>query len=194
MTSKSDVPRRVSRAGILVASVAVALVVVAAAMAVSAFRRVGVGEAASQVPSASASATAASLQPFAEQPLPVPPGDTVVAVLDPAVESPAISADEAIALARATVGGSVGQSPYVQLVRMTASNTTSPLNGWTGWVILSTDVPSLEIGGGYFPWLSPSPAVAPAATFTWVWVGLDGKLLESVTQMDFPPDEVPPLP
>jgi hypothetical protein len=175
-------------------AVAIALVVVAAAMAVATFGQ-ETGQGGSQA-SASATTTPASSATASvpEEPLPVPEGNTVVAVLDPAVEKPATSAEQAITLARDTMGKMVGESPYVQLVRMTARNATSRLNGFTGWIILSTDVQSVDTAGGYFPWLSSVPSPTVYATFTWTWVTVDGEVLGTTQAGYTSQDSVPALP
>jgi hypothetical protein len=127
-----------------------------------------------------------------EQPLPLPEGETVLEVLDPAVEAPAVSADQAIALARALEGNWVGESPQIQLLRLAFRDPGSEFAPvWTGWVILSTDIPWRGTGGPYRE--SPIP-YAPTAALTWVYVTVDGEV-PGLTQVGGEePYSVPPSP
>jgi hypothetical protein len=129
-----------------------------------------------------------------DEPLPVPDGVTIAQVLDPAVEA-TISADEATELARASMGGWVGGAPLVQLVRIgTAPDRDSYLSDFTGWIIFSTDVPDTQSGGIPLPeGTTPAPRTI-YATYTWVWVTLDGDVLGTSQTSYETADQVPDLP
>jgi hypothetical protein len=185
MASKADQSVRLSPAGLIVGGLALALVAIAVAMAISTFRpNAGVGQG---KPQESQTGTGAA-PVFVGEPLPAPLGEAIVAVLDPAVEAPAISADEAIALAREIVPNQVGKSPRAQLVQMTSETKGSWVDGFTGWIILSTDI----IGQSHDPYYaSPTPIYA---TYTWVYVSLDGEVLGTSKDLYDGPEFVPPLP
>ena len=123
--------------------------------------------------------------------LPVPDGMAVVAVLDPQTEAPSITAEEAVTIARADGSNLVGRSPIVQLVRTSASWPGSKLDGFTGWIVFSTDVP------GYLwpPHIPNAPTPRPIiATYSYTFVSLDGTVV-SALQLTFQVgDDIPPIP
>jgi hypothetical protein len=132
---------------------------------------------------------------LSHDPLPVPQGEAVLEVLDPAVARPAISVDEALALARAAFDGTgVGAAPHIQLVRVAFRDTQSAFGAeWTGWIILSTDLPWRGMGGPYRgPSAAPEPT--PYATYTWIHVSLDGEVMGKAQDGYMSPDQVPPVP
>jgi hypothetical protein len=128
-----------------------------------------------------------------EQPLPMAEGETVLAVLDPEVVKPSVNAEEAVALARASMGNRVGESPRVQLVRLAFRDPGSEFAPvWTGWITLSTDVPAHFTGGPY----AADPASPPsyAAIYTWVYFTPDGEV-PGATQIGYATlESVPTLP
>jgi hypothetical protein len=83
-----------------------------------------------------------------------------------------VSAEEAVALARANMGDMVGESPSVQLVQLTG---IEPDNGFTGWMILSTDILAYP-QQPYDPDASVQPTVSAIATYTWVLVTPEGEV------------------
>jgi hypothetical protein len=177
--------RRRSWPGLIVASLAVGLVITAAGLAISMFRPGALGQGGSPQPQASNSAP----QEIGQEPLPVPEGDSILAVLDPEVVKPKVSAEEAVALARASMGNMVGSSPRVQLVHMTGRDSDWPQDGFTGWIILSTDV----VGQPHYPY-DPKTDPPIVATYTWVLVRSDGEVWLAVQNMFDAPERVPPLP
>jgi hypothetical protein len=146
-------------------------------------------EAASTAPSmASVAPTRAT-----EEPLPVPEGATLLAVLDPEVVKPKVSAEEALALAAATMG-MVGESPRIQLVRLAFRDPYSAFGPeWTGWIILSTDIPGSGFGGPYLE-DPPPPQPSPVATYTWVHVAVDGEVMGASQTEYESPESVPSIP
>lgn len=155
--------------------------------------RLGVG--ASQPAEGSSPGQATSVPAGLDEPLPVPEGFTIAEVVDPTAETGSVSADEAVASARATMGSWVGTSPLIQLVRLgPAEDRTSDLSDFTGWVILSTDVPDRSLGGIPLPeGMTPAPETI-YATYTWVWVTLDGEVLGASQTSYETPESVPDLP
>jgi hypothetical protein len=129
-----------------------------------------------------------------DQPLPVPDGVTIVEVLDPAVASPQIGADDAIELARNHMSRWVGESPWVQLVRLDVDQ-EGYLEGFVGWILLSPDVADADIGGlPVTDTSAPPPSPRIYDTYTWVWVAVHGEVL-GATQLSYENAEaVPPLP
>lgn len=122
-----------------------------------------------------------------DPPLPMPDDDLIAIVHDPALY-PQISADEAIAIARESPSHLVGASPMVQLVSTLTTRPESRLDGFTGWVILSSDVP----GQLYGPINRPS--VTMFATSSWVFVTLSGEVVVATQNTYFTPESVPALP
>ena len=168
--------RRQSWAGPLIASLAVALIFIAAGLGISMLSQAAVGQSGSQQPEASGSAPGETAQETAQEPLPAPEQTTIVAVLDPGVVKPAVNADEAVALARATLGSMVGESPSVQLVDMTGIGAD---DRFTGWLILSTDI--VAYPHQFFdPKASVQPTVAAIATNTWVLVTSEGEVVKAI--------------
>lgn len=185
LTENPTTRRAMGWRGPLVISVAAILAAIAGGMAVSLIlgRPSGQGSA---THSAVASANGAAAKTL--DPLPVSVGFTVVEVLDPTVAAPATSSDEAIALAREQMANRVGASPRVQLVRLAARDPDSYMDGFFGWIILSTDVPGNPTG----PY---DPEVEPIiATYTWVYVTADGDVLGASQEMYAVPDAIPSLP
>jgi hypothetical protein len=110
----------------------------------------------------------------AEEPLPMPDGLTIVEVLDPLAEAPPISADQALAFARASgLSNMVGESPRVQLAGVTGHD--PDWASFTGWIILSTDLRTFVGGGAY---AQPWPTLSPV--YTYLFVTLDGELLNAI--------------
>jgi hypothetical protein len=122
-----------------------------------------------------------------EPPLPLPDADLISIVHDPALY-PGFSADEAIAIAQESPSGLVGRSPRVQLVSTITTRPQSPLARFTGWVILSTDVP------GYLWGPINRPSVTEYATYSWVFVTLNGEVLVATQNTYLTPESVPTLP
>lgn len=124
--------------------------------------------------------------------LPLPPGITVAAVLDPDVYQDGIDARGAVKIARMQEPMLVGRSPLVQLVRI-ASPTDPQLDGFVGWIVLSTDIEGFRSG----PYLPNLPNLTPpplVATYSYVFVSVDGLIVSRVQLMYEAGDEVPPLP
>jgi len=174
---------RPSWGGVLIVGVAIALTLIASVIAGSTFRpltsgggKPGPGLASSQ---AQANIDAA---------LPMPNADIDSTVLDVASFAPTISGDQAIAIARANASHLVGQSPRAQLVSTTARAPGSPLDGFTGRVVLSTDVP----GHLYGPITAPSVEVL--STYSWVFVSLNGEVVVATQSSYVTPESVPGLP
>ncbi|HTE66908.1 MAG TPA: hypothetical protein VK736_11725 [Candidatus Binatia bacterium] len=109
---------------------------------------------------------------------------------------PKVSAEEAVDLAfDVFVHYLPEEPPKVQLLRIQFSQAGSDFDYepvWTGWVIFSTDI---RWGGGYGAYgVDPAAQPTMAATFTWLYVSVDGKVLHE-TQNGFGPLEmVPSLP
>jgi len=165
--------------GVLVATVALALTAIALAIAASTF-----GLFSGETPTT----TGAGGQVSTAATLPMPTTDDTATVLDPASVVNKMSAEEAIDLARSSAGGFIGDSPIAQLVSITTRSPDSQLNGFEGWVILSTDVPGF-VGGPH-----NAPSMKVAATYTWVFVSLNGEVVAQ-TQVTYPTSEsVPALP
>lgn len=92
------------------------------------------------------------------------------------------------AIARESPSGLVGISPRVQLVSTITTRPQSPLARFTGWVILSTDVP------GYLWGPINRPSVTEYATYSWVFVTLNGEVVVSTQNTYLTPESVPALP
>jgi hypothetical protein len=122
-----------------------------------------------------------------EPTLPMPDADLIAVVHDPALY-PGLSADEAIVIGRENPSGLVGASPRVQLVSTITTPPESPLDGFTGWVILSTDVPGFQSGP------INRPSVTEYATYSWVFVTLDGDIVVATQNTYLTPESVPALP
>jgi hypothetical protein len=118
----------------------------------------------------------------------MPDADVTSTVLDRASVAAQVSADEAIAIARANASRLVGKSPLVQLVSTTARSPDSQLNGFVGWVILSTDVPGF-VGGPI-----TAPPIDVLATYSWVFVSVDGDVVAATQTMYVTPESIPALP
>ncbi|HYM52872.1 MAG TPA: hypothetical protein VEW45_05220 [Candidatus Dormibacteraeota bacterium] len=130
-----------------------------------------------------------------EQPLPVPDGETVLAVLAPEVVEPKVTAEEAIALVGASMGDMAWEPPRVQLVRLAFRDPYSAFGPvWTGWIILSTDLPGSLFGGPYLPDLSPRPTISIVVTYTWFYVSPDGELMGETQVGYVTPGQVPSIP
>lgn len=187
MASRATTSSRWARQAALLASVAV--IIVAASAGCTAGGATSTDMPGSSLPSVASSPTPlAALQP----PLPVPDGEIVLEVLDPAVLRPATSADEALALAHAALPYDVGASPSIQLVRLAFRDPGSDFGAeWTGWIILSTDVRWHGTGGVY---LGPSaaPVPTPFVTYTWIHVALNGDVLNVVQAGYESASQVPP--
>jgi hypothetical protein len=172
---------------------------VAAVVLASGCARTANGTVSDRLVSASPSqANSGSLEPITEQPLPLPVpegGTTLLAVLDPDVVKPEVSAEEAVALIWAETSDIPEETPRVQLVRLAfrdPGSSFSPI--WTGWIILYTELPGSGFGGPYLPDLSPMPTVSIVATYTWFYVSPDGEVLGE-TQVGYETVEsVPSLP
>ena len=177
--------RRLPWQGLLVTSVAMVLMASAVVIAISTLSpesgRPGTGGQSSSTTETPAGAAAG-------EPLPAPEGETIVAVLDPGAAKPKVGAEQAIALARGSMGNRVGASPRVQLVQLATRDADSYLNGFVGWIILSTDVPGYPVG----PY--DAQAAPIIATFTWVHVTADGEVLDAAQTMYQDPGSVPSLP
>jgi hypothetical protein len=106
-----------------------------------------------------------------------------------------ISADEAIAIARANPSHLVGTNPVVRLMHVTrdAEDADGDLDA-IGWVILSTDAQVPIMGG---PARADSDKVEsdePVVSLAWVMVDGSGELLISTANTYYEADEVPPVP
>jgi hypothetical protein len=130
--------------------------------------------------SVGSTASPASVEPSSanpEQPIPVPDGTRVLAVLDPEAVRPAASSEQAVELARAMFSRGVGESPSVQLATVAFQDGGSVFTQvWTGWIVLSRD---LQDYAGCGPVPGPVPCVPELTTIphTWVWVTVDGEVL-----------------
>lgn len=194
MVSPPAAPSRWIRHAVLAAGVAI--IVAAASAGCVATEPSPISATSIAVPSAEQTTSAPSASQLAklEPPLPVPQGETVLAVLDPAVVRPATSADEALALAHAAWPYDVGASPSIQLVRLAFLDPGSDFEAeWTGWIILSTDVRWHGTSGVY---LGPSakPAPTPYGAYTWIHVSLSGKVIDLVQEGYENVGQVPPTP
>ena len=120
--------------------------------------------------------------------LPMPTADDTATVLSPESVANKITADQAVEVARANAGALVGKAPLAQLVSITARSPDSQLNGFVGWVILSTDVPGF-IGGPI-----NAPSIDVAATYSWVFVSAGGDVVAETQVSYTTPGAVPALP
>lgn len=184
MASRTEVSLRPSWGSVLIASLAVAFIVLASVIARSTFGP----SATAQVRTDLAQPSSNPAQASTDLALPMPDADIVSRVLDETSVAPTISADQAIALARANPSHLVGESPMVQLVSTTTTRPGSPLDGFTGWVILSTDVP------GYLYGPITAPSVTIFSTYSWVFVALNGDVLVATQNSYLTPESVPALP
>ncbi|HET7685072.1 MAG TPA: hypothetical protein VFM19_01545 [Candidatus Limnocylindria bacterium] len=121
------------------------------------------------------------------QPLPLPEGMSS-RVVDPASEAPTLTAEQAIMVARKNPSQLVGGAPVAQFVTTTAQDPESPLNGFTGWVVLSTDVPPFISGP------IAKPSIEVFATYSWVFVAGDGAVVAATQNSYLTPESVPAIP
>lgn len=138
-------------------------------------------------------ASSAPTEASAEEPLPVPAGETLLAVLDLEVVKPKVNAEEAVALIWADAEEIFPESPRVQLVRLAFRDPYSAFGPvWTGWIILYTELPGTFTGGPYLG--DPHPVPSHTAVYTWFYVSPDGEVMGE-TQVGYETVEsVPSLP
>lgn len=125
--------------------------------------------------------------PAPAQPLPLPDG-IGSRVLDPASEALTLTAEQAITLARQNPSQLVGAAPVVQFIATSAQDPESPLNGFTGWVVLSTDVLPFIAGP------ISKPSIAVFATYSWVFVASDGAVVAATQNSYLTPESIPAIP
>jgi hypothetical protein len=106
-----------------------------------------------------------------------------------AVENPEhwtrLSATDAVALARAQHGISVGAHPIVRFLWLQGGVRGSPLADGPVWIIVSDDVP---MGPGF----GDEPIDRPETGLTWTYLSADGEFLGSSSMSS--PRGVPTLP
>lgn len=109
-------------------------------------------------------------------------------VIDPATEAPSLTAEQAVAAARENPSQLVGAAPRVQFIAATARDPESPLNGFTGWVVLSTDIPPFIAGP------ITRPSITVFATYSWVFVATDGSVVAATQNTYLTPESIPLIP
>lgn len=121
------------------------------------------------------------------QPLPLPDANYVGTPVDSTL-SLGISADEAVAIARANPSHLVGTAPLVQLMNLRHAPLGDPPLDALVWVILSDDV--------FVPIHGPidRPEITPVATYAWVIVDTEGNVLQATANTYLTPESVPELP